>query len=266
MVLLVGCGLFGGSVPLPPPEDKDFVTDARDAMVNVKAEYVLAKGIVAVVEQRIEAFLDIEDIPRMGRVRWSSFRAELEGCWNAPFEAIENVETRAVNAVDAAAQLRNRTALHEAQAVQDTAWNAINTIQTCPQALTERVAGLPRRASDEAIAWSQNKMALLNEIRVLLRHDLPARLQTLGTVAVEGPQAVVTQLGEAKAYTEVLARAGDDATRSSNSRQIRELEQMQTEAQDLGTQVSTDASGFGTGIADSGTKMVDGITNFGSRR
>lgn len=260
---IMSCGMLGNTAIQPPVEDKDFVAPAKEAVLALKADYVVTKGLFAIVQQNIDNFLYVDDMPRLGRVRWNKVREEFTSCWQAPLDAVENAEQRAVNAASAATHFQSQGALHEVKAVQDTGWNAVQRVKACPQSLTDQVEGLPRNATDEAKAWTQGKMEILSSTRVLLLGELPARLEKLGGTAVDTPATVGRQLAEAEAYKQTLQQIGNDAVRSSNARQINELNRIKTETTGLGQTVSNDASALGTMATEMTTKLTEGIATFG---
>ncbi len=263
-VVIAGCGLLGGAGIAVPVEDKDFVTDAKGAIVQLKADYVLTKGIGAVVQQKIDEFLYIEDGLKLGRVKWKDFRSELDACWNAPLETVAKVEQRAVKAVDAAQQFKNRTTLHEVRAVQDTTWNAVQKVRACPQSLTDKVKGMPRRASDEAKAWAQGKFQILNDLRVLLKSELPTRVKALPTNAVSNVGVVAKQLASAQTWQATLNKMGKSAANQAktNQAQVKQLQGIQKQANGLKDEVVKDASQLSTQAVELGVKVTDGINGF----
>ncbi len=261
-IMVAGCGLLGGTKIEVPIEDKDFVTDAKAALTNIKAEYVFAKGMVSVVNQKVDEFLYIEDGLKLGRVKWKTFQTELADCWQTPFSAVENVKARTVNVIDAARNLKNNTALHEAKSVRDTAYNAVAKVQACPQALADQVKGLPKRATDEAKAWAQGKMQILNEVRVIVRKDLPSRVKALPGKVVDDVTVIGKQLASAKAWQTTIEKAGNEAAKNKNLRQIKTLEGLKAEATSLQTTITSDAATLGTQVQEATRRIATGINNF----
>ncbi|MFT7624841.1 MAG: hypothetical protein ACI9WU_004031 [Myxococcota bacterium] len=263
-IAAVGCGVFGPiAVPIPV-EDKDFVSDAKTALTHLKGEYVLTKGMVAVLEQKVDEFLYMEDGLKLGRVKWKSFRGELSACWQTPFKAADEIKSRTVTAVDAAKHLKNNKTLHEAKAVQDTAWNAVQKVQACPQALTDKIKGMPRRASDEAKAWSQGKMQILNDARVIIRNDIPMRIKALPATAVNEVTTIGKQIASAKGWQETLKGMGGSAKEAmqKNQAQLKTLEGIKAEASNLQKVIGNDSSALKETVADATRRVANGINEF----
>lgn len=260
----LGCGMISGLAP--DPGEKDFITDAKKAVDDVKTEVTLLMGIATVVEQKVEELLYFEDGLKLGRVKWSKFREQLTGCWNAPAEAVAGVEKRTINAVNAAKQYQNRTTLHEVKAVQDTAWNAVNTTKRCPQALSDKVQGFPKRSKDEALEWARGKLEIVNDIRVLLKQELPARSKAVLAVATSAPVTVGKQLASAEAYKQTLQKLKATKTLQKHTKQVSQLEALKGEITTLAGSVQKDAGNLGTKAKDIGQRVTTGLTSFGKKK
>ncbi len=263
----VGCGAFPIKVPLPSVGTKDFSADAQKAMLRLQSEYTLAKGVVALVQTKVDEFLYIEDGLKLGKVQWKQFRNELEACWNAPFEAVEKIEARSVNASEAAQALKGNSALHELQAVKDTGWNAVNKVKACPQALTDDVGGFPKKATDESKAWARQKFEVLNDLRVLAKDEVAKRATALKPAAEDAVKVFATQLASANAHLALAKQAADQAVTADTQRQIDSLTAMQNEATALGQQAATDSAALLKAAGESAAKVQSGFQEvYGKRK
>ncbi len=264
MAGIMGCGMLGGLAP--EPSEKDFITEARAAVDEVKAEITLLLGIATVVQQKVEELLYFEEGLKLGRVKWKKFRTQLTDCWSAPAEAVADAKKRAVSAVDAAKQFKNRSTLHEVKAVQDTAWNAVNTVKRCPQALSDQVLGFPKRAKDEVKEWAQGKLEIINDIRVLLKEEVPARVKGSLAIVTSAPATVAKQLASAEAYKATLEKLKSTKTLKKHNQQLKQLEALKTEITTLGG----DLQKQGTQVTAQATKMtkdvVEGLSSFGKKK
>ncbi|MFT5434868.1 MAG: hypothetical protein ACI9OJ_005584 [Myxococcota bacterium] len=261
---MLGCNMLPAQIPVKA-EDRDFVTDAKAAVSELKADYVLTKGMGALMQQKVDEFLYVEDGLKLGRVKWKTFRSELNSCWQTPVETLKGVEQRAVSTVDAAKHFQNKTAFHQLRVIQDSGQNAFDRVKACPQSLTEKVAGFPKRAKEDSVAWGQGKLALVNEVRVLVKDEVPNRLATLGETAVSAPTTVAKQIAQAETYRKTLEQLGDAAALKSNGNQLKTLRALQSESKTLASTVQSDASVLSEMVSESGTKMSTGISRFGKK-
>ena len=258
----IGCGVLGGLTPVP---DKDTVADAQKAVDGVKAEVAFLMGIATVVETKVDELLHIDEAVNLGRVKWGEFRQQLKGCWEAPMEASDSAVKRSVNAIDAAKQWKNRATLHEIKAVKDTAYNAVNSVKKCPQALTDKVEGFPAKAKDEAVQWAHDKLDILNELRVLLKEDVPKRATKLAKMTPGALGVVAKQIAEAKGLKATAEKLKNTAALKKYTKQEQDLTGLQTDLQGMADQITKDASGMGKKAADLANKVTAGLGNFGSK-
>lgn len=263
----VGCGIVPVKVPLPSVGQKDFTADAQKAMQNLQSEYTLAKGVVALVQTKVDEFLYIEDGLKLGKVQWKEFRNELEACWNTPFEAVTGGESRLVNASEAAQAFRGNSALHEVQAVKDTGWNAVNKVKACPQALKDDVKGFPKKTTDEAKAWARQKFEVLNELRVLAKDEVAKRATALKPAAEDAVKVLATQIAAANGHLALAKQAGDSAVAAATQTQVDQLSGMQAEAQKLLEQATTDSVALGKSASEAAVKVQHGFLDvYGKRK
>jgi len=261
-VAVCGCGFFNSGVKV---EEKDFVSRAEKEVIQIKANYVLLTGVFDIANQKMDELMYVPDGMKLIRVKWKRFHADVMSCWNTPFEAAENAQQRAVSAASAARHFRDQTARRELQVVRDTAVNAVNKLKECPQALADDVQGVVRRTPEEVKAWARDRMAIVNDLRVLVRKDVPSRATAFAESAASAPAKIQAIIKEADLHTETMTRLGTTEQQNKHKAQIAKLKQLEREIGKLRVEVTDDTAKIPDEVAELARQIEQSLTKLGRR-
>ena len=264
--LALGCGALGGLGVPGLGEQKDYVGDAQKHVSTLKSDYVLMMGVYDLVEQKLDEFMYVPDGLKLAQVKWKDFQEDLTGCWNAPMEAVENAQQDAVDAMEAAKAYKNQSALREVKAVQVTGMNAFNRVKQCPAMLADEVKGFPKKGMDEGKAWARDRLKILNEIRVLIKDDLPSRATAVGKRAAEVPLKFAGIVKEAEAFGLSVQKIGTPEQKQKHQQQMDQLNAMKADLDALQGDVQRDATGMPGRLGDTGTRVVTNFTTVGRKK
>ena len=101
---------------------------------------------------------------------------------------------------------------------------------------------------------------------MLVKDEVPSRLETLGKTAVDSPTRVAKQLASAQAYRKTLEQIGDAVALKGNKRQIDQLKRLQRESKKLAGTVQSDAGRISGAVTETAGRITTGFESFGKRR
>ncbi len=269
----LGCGTLGGlgkglGGATGVGTQKDYVAEAEKHMLGLKADYVLLMGVQQTVDQKADLFTRVPDGLKFLQVNWKQFEGELTSCWNTPIETIQSVKGSSVDAIEAGKAYRSNGVYHDLKSVQLTAQNGIDRVKQCPGVLAAEVKGFPKKTADTAKAWAQERLKILNDLRVLIKQEVPDRAKAVGNRVLDTPTQIGGVLAEAQGAFEVLKKnpLANDGDRAKMQGQLDTLKRMQGEAQDLGNTVQRDAMVIPGKSAETGTKLVNNFKTIGRKK
>ena len=265
-LVTLGCGKGGGG-GLPGVSDKDYVTDAEQQYSRLKADYVVLFGILDIAENKIDGLTAMPEFQKLGKVKWAQFHGELKGCWEAPIESIKGAKANAYDIASAAKALQSKAVFGKVATVKDHGASLIKTVKGCPQMAADKVTGFPKKTKDEVLTWAREKLALVNDIRVLFKQTVPDKAKALKTTAVDVPAKIAGLAAQAVAHAKVVSKnpLASSATKNKANAQVQQLKRMQTDAAGFGKKIVNDMKNLPARLQRIGTKVGTNITSVGKK-
>lgn len=261
-IFLCSCAFFSSRVKV---EEKDFLSVAQKHVTQLKADYVLMTGLFDVSKQKMDELIYVPFGMKLTRMKWKAFHADLANCWNAPFEIVENAQQRDLNATNIARHFSNQTPRRELQIVQDAVANAVNKHKECPQALADDVQGVGRRTPEEVKAWARDRMILVNDLRVLVRKAVPARVTGYQELLDSASPKIQAIINDAEKHSEDLKQGGTDEQQSNHQAQLLKIRQLADEVSRIRSDVEASSSTISEEVSTFVGQIEDSLKQLGRK-
>lgn len=257
LVTMVGCGGAGGALgglgAAAPKEDtsSSLIDEAKGYVAELKGEYVVTMGVVDELTAKVEELGQVPAGVNLKQIKLKELTSALQECWDTPVAKAKEIVEAGVDLKDAGSHFDQKQGLRELKHVKQATDAAYKNVTSCAPAALTKAKALPRDASEVTRGFIDAKVQQVDELRKLVKDEIPARGEKLYKVAA----GIVPKLGEvyAKLQAQLANPMSDQGLLKGH---ISELEGLQKEITGMAQKVQTDAKG----LANVATEMPGKIT------
>ena len=238
-VMFGGCGMIasvsGGS-------GDDVLEEAQSAMDNVKGNYVALRGLM---DEMLESAKSLAVIPEgirpkhLAKISFGTFKATLEECFQENVQALEGVKTEALDMKAAAAKFSTKESLVGFSETKKAVANVLSTAKGCAPKSMSKLSRFKKGTTDEVKAFVKDKVALINNMRIMILKGIPDQAKAIAEAAKDLPLAI----GKGIASLTVLEK-NPIADKAGVKKNLASMNKLKGEAVKLASQVAADAAAY----------------------
>lgn len=230
---------------------------------EIRAKYVTTMGMYDQLRADVETLSVLPNAKEISGVSGDQFTSALKTCWEQPIESVKGAKREAIDIGRAAKAFKDRTAMKGLKDTEIEVSNARNAVNQCKPAAMDSVKGQMGSMNDAAKSALDNKVSLIDQIRILSKHELPTRAKSLteATAKIQGEVIAELKTAEAKAKA---AKANPLGGGKKAKKEVKRLKSVQVQADELMKLVQTEMTAMPKELTSTTTNIVKNITDVGA--
>jgi hypothetical protein len=253
---VVGLGTLSAA-----PALADEVTEFQKRIESVRANYTTTIGLFDQLRLDVEAISVLPDAKAMTGITGQQFESALKSCWEAPLKDVKDAQRQAIDAARAASNFQNRAGMKDLDDTKIELTNALGSVESCgPNAIGAAKVEVDK-LNDQAKAALDQKLALVNGVRVLSKKTLPDKSKALGSEAEKLKTDMLASVKKAEGKAAVAAKNPLGGGGKKEQQKVDALKALEADVDGIAALVAKDVPEVGKELGDTGMKVGKNITD-----